>query len=191
MAGKSSTEKGDVDEEDDGSGMGWVKKRKAARERKEKEEKERAEAEAAQNGQPQVESPVSEVATPPTSSHVRQPSSSSVTPRPSTPAEEDTPAPEHIYTAVTLPAHLSRHHRRVQSRSPSMDTVPSIATIVPDREEVPASIESDSETESEDDSTRRAEDDYGDDEDDYEDEGEEGRRKTALGAGIEKISRHN
>jgi len=172
VAGKSSTEKGEIDDDDDGSGMGWVKKRKAERERKEKEEKDRAEAEVAQA---HVVSTLSEASV---TSPAHHPSSSSPTP-----AEEGAPVPEHIYTAVPLPAHLSRHHRRIQSRSPSMDTVPSISTIVPDAEEAPPSVGSDSETESE--------DDYGDDEDEDEGEEEEAKRKTALGAGIEKISRHN
>lgn len=182
VAGKSSTERGDIDEEeDDGSGIGWVKKRKAARERKEKEEKERAEAEAAQNSLVQVVSPIPEIVeSPVTTSPSRHPSSSF--PRSGTPAEEGAPVPEHIYTAVPLPAHLSRHHRRVQSHNPSIDTVPSTATIVPAREDAP--VGSDSEPESE--------DDYGDDEgDEDDDEDDEARRKTALGAGIEKISRHN
>ena len=174
MAGKSSTEKGEVDEDDDGSGMGWVKKRKAARERKEKEEKEHTEAEAAQA---QVVSSIPEAVETSVTSPARHPSSSSPTP-----VEEGAPVPEHIYTTVPLPVHISRHHRRVQSYA-SMDTAPSISTIVPDREEAPPSVGSDSEMESE--------DDYGDDEEEEEEEEEEAKRKTALGAGIEKISRHN
>lgn len=185
---QSSTEKraeDDVDE-DDGSGMGWVRKRKAARERKEREEKERAEAESAQNRLPQVEPPISEVAKSP----VRHSSPSPITPRPGTPADEDTPIHEHILTAVTLPVHLSWHHshKRAHPRSASVDTVPSDSTVGPDTKEAPA--ESDSETESEDDVALQGEDEYGDDEDDEEDEKGEGR-KTALGAGVEKISRHN
>jgi hypothetical protein len=187
VTGKSSTENradGDLDE-DDGSGMGWVKKRKAARERKEREDRELAEAEAAQQRLPHAEYPPTELAT---TLPVRH---SFVTPRPSTPADHDLHASEHI-TAVTLPAHLSRHHshRRTQSRSASMDNVPSVSTAVPDRKEAPASVESDSDTESEDDGARQAEDDYGDDEEEEEEDEGEGR-KTALGAGVEKISRHN
>lgn len=186
VTGKSSSENRpgmDVDEDDDGSGMGWVKKRKAARERKEKEESERAQALSPQNAIPQLDSELTPIASP-----TGVPSSSSVTPRSSTPAGEDAHPTEHI-TAVNLPFHW--HHRRTQSRTASMDTVPSVATIVPD--ERPKGTESDSESESEDDSARQAEDEYDEDDDDEDDddEGAEGRRKTALGAGVEKISRHN
>jgi hypothetical protein len=175
------------DDDDDGSGIGWVKKRKAARERKEKEEKERAEAQAAaQNTLPPVLESEDNTSLAPT--YTRHPSSSSVaTAIPSSPVDESS---EHVYTAVTVPAHLPRHPRRSQPRSTSIDTTMSMATVVPIPEEGPLSTESDSESESED-GVRQAEDEYGDDDDEDDDEDKNGRSKTALGAGVEKISRHN
>jgi hypothetical protein len=181
----SSGERGDGDEEDDGSGMAWVKKRKAERERKEKE---RAETEAvAQNSLPPVLESEDNNTTSLAPLYTRHPSSSSVaTATPSSPVEE---ASEHVYTAVTVPVHLPRRLRRAQSRSTSVDTIPPIAIVVPIPEEGPARTESDSESESED-GAQQAENEYGDDEEE-DDEEVEGRSKTALGAGVEKISRHN
>jgi len=157
---------GHVDEDDDGSGMEWVKKRKAARERKEKEEKERAESQAES-----VQSSLPEIPSSPTRPLAS--STSIATPRAGSPIEADTPSPEHI-TAVTLPAHLPRH-RRVQ---------PGVTTVIPNEAPTGSETETDSETELNDYRGRGAEDD------DEEDQ-EETRRKTALGAGVEKISRHN
>ncbi|GLB35475.1 hypothetical protein LshimejAT787_0210400 [Lyophyllum shimeji] len=103
------------------------------------------------------------------------------------------PVLEHNLTAVTLPAHLSRHHsytgnhRRTPSRTTSVEGVPAIAPAsapLPTREEV----SSESESESEEDI-----DEYDEDEDEDEEQNEELelKRKTALGAGVEKISRHH
>ncbi|KAF8061646.1 hypothetical protein FPV67DRAFT_290042 [Lyophyllum atratum] len=214
---------GVVEEEDDGSGIGWVKRRKEQRERekKEKEEKEKAEKEKAEAGT----APAEEVATTETpAASVEPPPESAPTPKflsisvppltddvlPSSSAsavvsEEATPIPaslsapvpvlEHHLSAVTIPAPLSRHHsythghRRMASRTTSVEAVPNTPATAP----LPVREEGFSESESESESEKRP-DDYEDDDDEDEDEEDEGaviRRKTALGAGVEKISRHN
>ncbi|KAF5386657.1 hypothetical protein D9615_001956 [Tricholomella constricta] len=124
--------KGVGGEEDDGSGMGWVKKRKEQREKEKKEleerekaEKEKLEAEqdtpapppAEPQPQPQAETTVSEALSIslPDSAPVAAP----VTEPPPVVSSVSLPAPvlEHNLTAVTLPAHLSRHHSHTHRRT--------------------------------------------------------------------------
>ncbi|KAG6883295.1 hypothetical protein C0993_006960 [Termitomyces sp. T159_Od127] len=130
------------EDECDGSGMGWVKKRKEAREReaRERAEREKAEIEALQ--------PAATAATP-------------------------DPPVEHNLTTVNVPHHA--RHRHPSSRATSAEGVPTLASTAPR-----PSSETESETESE----------SNPDEEDEDDE-ELQRRLTALGAGVEKVSRHH
>ncbi|KAF9466247.1 hypothetical protein BDZ94DRAFT_1233873 [Collybia nuda] len=200
------------DDGDDGSGMGWVKKRREARERekKEKEEKERAEAEAAKVPVPvvpAVEEPIAPVELTSTPEPVPEPPA--MARLPSTTPSAAPSDPEHILKTVTLPAHLHHHHshRRTQSRTTSAEgglnglageitpAPPSgLKETIIVAEESPSESESESETEAEDDSpiARVAQDEEEEDDEEDEEEAEQDEaRKTALGAGVEKISRHN
>ncbi|KAG6864557.1 hypothetical protein C0991_008670 [Blastosporella zonata] len=174
--GVGGTTKPADDDDDDGSGMGWVKKRKEQREKEKREQEEREASERT----PQPEPPKSESVEPPIIVH----------------APEDTTTPlEHNLTTVTIPTHLPRHHshphRRTASRTSSMETVPMLppTTSVPSplaREDLPSSS---SESDSEYDDNDEEEDDDDDEEED--EETREHRRKMVLGAGVEKVSRHN
>ncbi|KAG6873376.1 hypothetical protein C0995_016485 [Termitomyces sp. Mi166 len=159
------------EEEYDGSGMGWVRKRKEARERearereaREREAREKAEKEKEKENENPQQTEIPETTIPPTL--------------------------EHNLTTVTLP-HLSRHHshRRTSSRTTSAEAVPTLtstSTTNPQRHPRPPS-EAESETETD----CESRDDDDDDDDDDERVEVQRRRKTALGAGVEKVSRHH
>ncbi|KLO19742.1 hypothetical protein SCHPADRAFT_885326 [Schizopora paradoxa] len=147
-------------------------------------------------------------------------------------------APEHVYTAVTLPAHLPKHHHRDQvhrsasagsshvstpvtehpsanilagtsSSSSSATMLPFGAAGTPSRSSPLAdssitietaslvspgalSVSSSSSTEDSDseDEVEREDDEDEDEDDEVLDEAEEEARKTALSAGVEKVSKH-
>ncbi|KAG6813338.1 hypothetical protein H0H92_011886 [Tricholoma furcatifolium] len=185
-----------VDEEDDGSGMGWVKKRK--RERAEREARQRAEAEAAAaaaNGttpaapQDENDTPVETGVTSPTPTITPASASAAVSPTPT--------ITEHNLRTVTLPTHLSRHRRAASRTASAEGGVPTLPTNGSTFTTDPASPSSSSaseseETESDSDAHERDDDDEDDDdEEEDEDEAVQQRRKTALGAGVEKVSRHH
>ncbi|RDB24196.1 hypothetical protein Hypma_008658 [Hypsizygus marmoreus] len=232
VGGTSVAEGGAGDDGDDGSGMGWVKKRKEQREKREREAREKAEAEAEKPTEAETagESTPAPIETPNENGEVlatieevsipEPVESIPVAPIPTTPAPAlannsthtlvpiptplASPALEHNLTAVTLPVHLSRKpsqpHRRT-SRSALVDVVPPANTttttttvVSPGADQRPLEEESESESEEEDedeDESKGDDEEEEEDEDEEEDEETEARRKTALGAGVEKISRHN
>jgi hypothetical protein len=210
-----------AEEGDDGSGMGWVRKRREAKE-KAKREKEMAEAAATATATEAVPPPPSDTAPTPEAIELAPEPEPTHLPVPPTLARlpSATPSdPEHILKTVTLPAHLHHHHshRRTQSRTASSEIVAGSGsagelpltspghgvkgvTSPLTSPGVTAPQEGGSESESESESEMESEDEEGavvrqeeeDDEDEDEDEAaQEEARKTALGAGVEKISRHN
>ncbi|KAI0948704.1 hypothetical protein AcV7_009374 [Taiwanofungus camphoratus] len=225
------------DEEDDGSGMAWVRKRR--REKREREEQEKA----ARGGSPAPDAhPAADANSAVFDSNPLQEPLSESPKALAVPLPEDvpsTPQQEHVLTAVTLPPALRHHHhghhhshsKTSMERAPSAlmaaaerrdsaDTargMPVSAHVVPEQagegaQEAKAEVELVQETEgraragsvgsvsttssasaiegedeaegAEDESPRDAEDD--EDEDDMKDSS----RLLALGAGVEKISRH-
>ncbi|QRW26909.1 hypothetical protein RhiXN_01504 [Rhizoctonia solani] len=195
------------DDEDDGSGMGWVRKRKEKKEREEREKKEAEEA-AAKAAQAQAE----EASNPPRTSTETAGSSTTVHPdRSETPTAPQTPtgtAPptranstvsprprtvssppsrqnsittvtsdRHHPTVVSVPVHRGRQESALSS---SVVTSPETS---PERSSGSSRSSSSSDDEDESSNTGR--------EDDDEEEEENQKRKTALSAGVEKISRHH
>ncbi|KAF8758860.1 hypothetical protein RHS01_03078 [Rhizoctonia solani] len=195
------------DDEDDGSGMGWVRKRKEKKEREEREKKEAEEA-AAKAAQAQAE----EASNPPRTSTETAGSSTTVHPdRSETPTAPQTPtgtAPptranstvsprprtvssppsrqnsittvtsdRHHPTVVSVPVHRGRQESALSS---SAVTSPETS---PERSSGSSRSSSSSDDEDESSNTGR--------EDDDEEEEENQKRKTALSAGVEKISRHH
>ncbi|OCH89076.1 hypothetical protein OBBRIDRAFT_836065 [Obba rivulosa] len=175
-----------TDPEDDGSGMAWLKRRREQREREKKEheeheeEKEKKEVpQEKENGKEEVQEQTEEVA----------PSRTSI---------EKTLSQEHITTAVTLPAlyhHHSHHHHH--GSHVSAEAAPGVQPEGEQRERARADSVSSESTMSggsaKKDDADAFNDEEGDEEGDEElelEEDDERTRRTALGAGIEKISRH-
>jgi len=166
---------------DDGSGMGWVKKRREAKERERKaKEQEKAGNEGAATPKPLSSS----------SSHNQIAGASAFPPEApfSTPLSPADVLSEHDLRAVTIPANFQRHHHhhRSASRAGTITAEPSSETntspthnsrVVDDRESESEVSESSSSSE------------LPGDEDDEETDSEP-ERKTALGAGVEKYTRH-
>ncbi|KAF8655796.1 hypothetical protein AX16_002882 [Volvariella volvacea WC 439] len=174
-------------EEDDGSGMGWVRKRREERERarKEQEAKEKAEKEKEQQAAAEEAQPAD--------------------------ASSTAPQEEHVLRAVNIPAPVPRphHHHRssskthVRAASGDLSALPAAeqqeeqkeASVVPEPTEDLEEEDSSSGSEDESESDSGLGDNKGDDEDDFEDdddedEDEDAKRKTSLCAGVEKIARH-
>ncbi|EKM83085.1 hypothetical protein AGABI1DRAFT_111600 [Agaricus bisporus var. burnettii JB137-S8] len=171
-------------EEDDASGMAWIKKR---REQRERERKEREEHENPSEATPTVTQPEANSTSPTSSASSSSLAGPSVMPSPS-PSQSTTPTDdEHVMTAINIPAphHYLRHsHSRSASKDGSVACVPREIKAVESESEGSRSSTSDSDSdgEHEDDSSSSGDDD---------EEEEEEERKTALGAGVEKISRHH
>ncbi|KAF8894739.1 hypothetical protein BD779DRAFT_1502678 [Infundibulicybe gibba] len=169
-------------EDDDGSGMGWVRRRREMREkeRKEKLEHEKRAAEAVTPPATE-EKPVS----PPLTHNPSTTSAATIT---STSHAEDQ---EHILSAVTVPVHHHRHHHhhRPSSSGGASAHAPAPLSPIPVSPISPkSSSESSSGTESEDSNAEESDSDG--DVEEQEQAREEQRRRTARGAGVEKISRH-
>lgn len=175
------------DEGDDGSGMGWVKKRREAREKAAKEKAER-EAAAAAAGESTTtttrtedEKKESEVKV---AVEKLEPAPSLDTTPLATPLAVHNE--EHILTAVTLPAAL----RRTPSSGSRGELTPhrehSEQGLATKADEATADDVAQDESGSDADSDESVD---GDDEEEDDSE-EEHARKTALSAGVEKISRH-
>ncbi|CAE7207240.1 unnamed protein product [Rhizoctonia solani] len=190
------------DEEDDGSGLTWIRKRKEKKEREEREKREAEEA-AAKAAQAEAEAP----ANPPRTSTETAGSSATVQPdRSETPTAPQTPTgsarptspprprtvssppsrqnsvatftPDRHPTVVAVPAHRGRQEASV----PNSSVVASPETS-PERSSGSSRRSSSSDDEDTEDSTGREEEE--------EEEEENQKRKTALSAGLEKISRHH
>ncbi|EMD34399.1 hypothetical protein CERSUDRAFT_86521 [Gelatoporia subvermispora B] len=168
-----------TDPEDDGGGMAWVKKRREQREREKKEqaEKERKERE---EGGAEEKADGGEAAA----------GDGAPAGRPSLEAGH---SQEHVTTAVTLPApqHRHAHHHHAAEPAPEGEQR-ARADSVSSSSESTASGASERARAKKDDSTDA---DGGDehelegDDEDFEDDDERTRR-TALSAGVEKVSRH-
>lgn len=157
------------DDEDDGSGMGWVKKRRLQRERlaREKEAADTDSRRTSTDGSSAMDSTSTDLSTLATSSAPTTP--------PSTTDTLPSPAQDYILEAVRLsPTH--HHHKRIP---PVVDITHS--QIEPAKN----SPSTTSESSSDDDDIPKV-----DDSDESEVDGTEDHRKTSLGAGVEKISRH-
>lgn len=114
----------DVDEEDDGSGMGWVRRRRAQREREEREREGR-------------EKTNPDHAVPHIAVHAPQSKEANDFPRPS-PGSDDSDQPmdsdeDHVYRAVSIPApyhhvrHLSHHRTGDGSGSATPTSAPPLS----------------------------------------------------------------
>ncbi|KDQ59603.1 hypothetical protein JAAARDRAFT_56612 [Jaapia argillacea MUCL 33604] len=100
--------------------------------------------------------------------------------------------PEHVYTAVTVPApvsHKAIHHPHSDGGPHTSDPAHTASVESSDVTQVVAQPSIDVATEEEDDDEAEADVSAGDDED-SEDEADIEARKTSRGAGVEKISRH-
>ncbi|KAF9501180.1 hypothetical protein BDN71DRAFT_1439480 [Pleurotus eryngii] len=222
--------KTDDEELDDGSGMGWVRKRREQKERKEREEQERLAKEAQaqlevinETGDAKVEEAKMEVdeekqfvrsdeieqvkdrpdtAATITLSSLASPTLPSALSTPTIRNDVDTPKlsddrDEHDTRVVNVSAHspsLARRHSHGRSRS--RDSIPILEKAqAEDTTQAVVSVdvkeeEMDESEEDEDEGTRPNDDDDEDSEEDSENEEDAEKRKTALGAGVEKISRH-
>ncbi|THG99601.1 hypothetical protein EW026_g2771 [Hermanssonia centrifuga] len=233
-SGERSRGRAGADEEDDGSGMAWLKKRKEQREREKREKEEQAAKEHSQvekeqmNGAdtdpPMVEEQQTEATAEPVQENEELKSLTVEV------------GSDHVTTAVQVPMHLrslQSHHRaqgidrapssastatrKTLERKGSADTARAVSPYAPIDSEVEtidqmdveplendpmdgprerrASASSGTSTSTEDDEDGDADVEdspkgtYGDDEEE-EDEDEKRTRITALGAGVEKISRH-
>ncbi|TFK72227.1 hypothetical protein BDN72DRAFT_895046 [Pluteus cervinus] len=186
-----------AEEDDDGSGLAWVRRRREERERlkREQEQLEKETSEPAKDEQaeqvPFTEEPTQmedAVSSPPT---------------------HNNPAQEHDTRAITIPAPHRHHHHRSNSRR-SLDLHPAAlekelaavaqrneqkdtAALKEEEEEVSGdeSPKDDDEDSSEDESdVSGLKEDDDDSEDESEEEDDDAGRKMVLGAGVEKISRH-
>ncbi|KAL4261891.1 hypothetical protein AB1N83_008107 [Pleurotus pulmonarius] len=222
--------KTDDEELDDGSGMGWVRKRREQKEKKEREEKERLAKQEAQakleaitetgdtkeeEAKPETEEKqfvrseeIEQVKDRPdtaatiTLSSLASPTLSSTVSTPTIRNDVDTPKPsddqdEHDTRVVNVSAHspsLARRHSHGRSRS--RDSIPILEKV--QAEDVTQTVvsvdvkedETDESEEDEDEIPRPHDDDEEESEDDSENEEDAEKSKTALGAGVEKISRH-
>ncbi|KDN49308.1 hypothetical protein RSAG8_02010, partial [Rhizoctonia solani AG-8 WAC10335] len=190
------------DDEDDGSGLTWVRKRKEKKEREEREKKEAEEA-AAKAAQAEAEA----ASSPPRTSTETAGSSTTVhaersetptapqtptgtaaamsPPRPrmisSPPSRQNSTATvtpdRHHPTVVAVPAHRGRHEASVLNSG-----VLASPETSPERSSGSSRRSSSSDDEDTEDSTGREEE---------EEEEENQKRRTALSAGVEKISRHH
>ncbi|EIW85483.1 hypothetical protein CONPUDRAFT_135215 [Coniophora puteana RWD-64-598 SS2] len=201
MGHGSASGGGTVDEDDDGSGMGWVKRRREQRERekKEAEERERAVKEAQKQKEAaeeaDVESGSEEKMAVEASELPAEEKMEDESTRVASPSSENAEN-QHILKTVSIPGHHRSHSHSSHHKSPSLsrslspaaedqnpievvlETSPTLEKDEKDSTE--SSTESDSEVE---------EQEKDEDEDEDEDDAEE-NRKTAIGAGMEKISRH-
>ncbi|CUA72207.1 hypothetical protein RSOLAG22IIIB_00870 [Rhizoctonia solani] len=193
---------GGNDDEDDGSGLTWVRKRKEKKEREEREKREaeeaaakaaQAEAEATSNpprtstetagSSTTVHAERSETPTAPqtpagTTTAISPPRSRTISSPPSRQNSGATVTPDrHHPTVVAVPAHRGRQEASV----PNSSVVTSPETS-PERSSGSSRRSSSSDDEDAEDSTGR---------EDEEEEEENQKRKTALSAGVEKISRHH
>lgn len=186
---------------DEGSGMGWLKKRREARERakaiEEAKDAQAADSCGTSTPKPDLESsPTAPVANPEENSpksSIQHPRPSPNITRPPSVASTSTPRSsylipsegEHVLHAVTIPAHFQpHHHHHHHSRSTSKGTIASIGgdeakpNTPNDRQAEYQSEESESEEEI-------------DDEEESDSSGfKESKRITALSAGVEKYTRH-
>lgn len=115
--GWGKTRRPTVDEDDDGGGMAWLKKRREQRERDRKEAEAKAAQEASEKENHAVQTPHAEVADPDPPKTQEGQEDKAEEPEVVAVKEE----PEHIMTAVALPA----HHRPMHHHSRSMERVPS------------------------------------------------------------------
>ncbi|KAF8638792.1 hypothetical protein AX17_001851 [Amanita inopinata Kibby_2008] len=206
---------------DDGSGMGWVRKRRESRER---EKKARDGEERKENGQEKLGEGDTDSKTTLHAETANLPTSgpesiNSCTQRTSTAqvvanhallslagTESTSPAPapqsstypmpaeeKHVLHAVTIPAHFTRHnHHRSLSKGSSILSLTSDGKVSgpasgqQDLRKKGSESSDDSESEDESEEVR----DIEDDDEESDEELAESKRKTALGAGVEKYTRH-
>ncbi|KAG8965305.1 hypothetical protein FRC00_006128 [Tulasnella sp. 408] len=205
-----------AEDEDDGSGMGWVRKRREARERekREREEREAKEREAAPAAPATEPTPTAAAADAQDATPTHDDSSAAAHPDSVSPPPD---APEHITQAVRIPSGHHHHFKPSPARrssdlgsgrstpiiKPNNDSTPTVTSVphstVPSvgsslrmsatAEQAQSSEDSESDEEStEREDEPREEDD--DEEDEEESEDDANVRKTSVCAGVEKISRH-
>ncbi|KAG9035393.1 hypothetical protein FRB95_011413 [Tulasnella sp. JGI-2019a] len=206
------------EDEDDGSGMGWVRKR---REQREKEKKEREEREMAAKLGDEQQQPRDEEKVPETIQEAAQASSSSLDTLPDVqgptiadsitqspqqhPASPPAPAPEveHVTQTFTIPVRSNSGHYHPKPRNSLGSMTPvsghstpmarhnsyeSGNTITSPLTAIPVEEGDESSESSESDSGEGSTEK--EDDDDDEESAEEICRKTSACAGVEKISRH-
>ncbi|OAX41876.1 hypothetical protein K503DRAFT_780347 [Rhizopogon vinicolor AM-OR11-026] len=192
-------------EDDDGSGMGWVRKRREERERLAREKEDQARhtsAEARHSGEinrssfdsPTLDTDSRCTSTDGSSALDTDLSTLAASSAPTTPPSTTDTLPEdeqekHITQAVRLSPKHTRHHlshlRQLGAHSPeTQDLVvgTTIGRLESDKNDQSPTSEISSDTDGEDDTLK--------DDDESEIEQTEDQRKTSLGAGVEKISRH-
>lgn len=188
---------------DDGSGMGWVKKRKEARERGRAKEQgtdsQAADSRDASTLNPRVESsttaPVANPEANGSKPSINRPPSSSNIVRPPSPAPASTPPStfvvplegEHVLHAVTIPANFHHHHHHHHHhRSPSKGTLVSGGN-----DEAQSGTLDDRRVENQSEEMESEESEQDNDDEDTDSSGlSESKRITALSAGVEKYTRH-
>ncbi|PFH52479.1 hypothetical protein AMATHDRAFT_74265 [Amanita thiersii Skay4041] len=202
---------------DDGSGMGWVRRRREAREREKKEkgdgEQDKEVQEKGDNAKVESTETNTESITPPSQNSsdltVKEVEKDDSTNQPNPAPLDEVPSPsrhesmsaastshsfsvaipsegEHLLHAVTIPAPLPRHHRSFSRGTIGSSLASDGITCNP--RDAGKKIESSDESESDDESEELRGDE--DSEEESEEEIEDAKRKTALGAGVEKFTRH-
>jgi hypothetical protein len=184
---------------DDGSGMGWAKKRREARERGRVKEQETdtqtADSRDASTLNPRSESsttaPVANPEANGSKSSINHPPPSPNIARPPSPASTSTPPStsvvslegEHVLHAVTIPANFQHHHHH---RSSSKGTLVSGGN-----DEAQSNTPDDRRVENQSDGMESEESEQDNDDEDTDSSGfGESKRITALSAGVEKYTRH-
>ncbi|KAK2460642.1 hypothetical protein APHAL10511_007112 [Amanita phalloides] len=159
---------------DDGGGMGWVKKRREAKERERKIKEQEAEeindsTKGAADGNTKVESTSSATSSPP-------------------PNYAISPEGEHDLHAVTIPANFQRHHHHHHHHHHHQRST-SKGSPVPDAND--DAMTGDQRVENKSSSTEESEWEETEEQDSESDPAlGQSRRKTAVGAGVEKYTRH-
>ena len=191
-----SGESAEDDEDDDGSGLAWVKRRKRLREEKEKrmlEQQKSVSHESESVPAPQV--------TDSTTQATIKPSGNDSRPGPTDEHRHNEPAqnmgsfnhPDHAMKAISvpMPPRLLSQHRRTSSRGLAEPGVENNATALEDMPQqssvarlAASETSSISSSESSEDETRSSSDEEEISEGDQEDE----KRRTAIGAGVEKVT---
>ncbi|KDQ18577.1 hypothetical protein BOTBODRAFT_171396 [Botryobasidium botryosum FD-172 SS1] len=191
------------EDEDDGSGMGWVKRRRQQREaeKKAREEQEARDKAEAIKAEERKELPISPPIPQQPVSEAPPPSTATKTPYPPHLQRRDSADSAHVYTATLLPppSHASHHHHHHHDRS-GTPTPSLIARSSSERYHsgTPSRLSSERYLTVKDESPERSatsgsdvsDADESDSDSSEDDEEDKLQRKTSMSAGVEKISRH-
>ena len=200
---------GEDGEEDDGSGLAWIRKRRKMREEKEKKMKETEQAREKSPGSESTPTSPSAVATIKASVHDRDPGPGKAGPngvdehRHASSAQNVNGHHDHVMKAVSVPMRpkVPSHHKRTSSKGGVLEDeeAQNGATVtttdhdvekledVSQQESVERPAGSDSSSSSSSESSEEESDSDGEESSEEDQQGNE-KRRTAIGAGVEKVT---